>query len=372
MSSRRVRRAESDRGRSPAQAQQQVEPNVQALMKQISDVVIQRLDIKYAEKWPKEYDQYLACPFRRRNPDRYAHVLDYACTGHGFKNIADLRDHIKRVHSDKYGCSECKERYQCRDNSFAATEKKHKDECKQGAKGLLDVSHFKPEWMTPEEDRRYFKLDFRRMSGLNAEEQYFKICEAIWPGFSSRGLNIWSKPGDTVAKCHLAEVLQDPDLLAQFLGPLAEIAASRHGAGAGTGIQLLDGRHDQMSDFYSTETAQLMMFNGGTHNSNNGMFVPDFSDQSQWTYADSTQDELHQLGRIALPEVYTDKGTKDSAYESYETEDDRLMIEPPMSTSIFDGEYNYLSDLAVRGELQRELYLVDEFNDLDIHMGVDA
>ena len=100
------------------------------------------------------------------------------------------RDHIKRVHSDKYGCSECKERYQCRDNSFAATEKKHKDECKQVAKGLLDVSHFKPEWMTPEEDRRYFKLDFRRMSGLNAEEQYFKICEAIWPGFSSRGLNI--------------------------------------------------------------------------------------------------------------------------------------------------------------------------------------
>lgn len=112
------------------------------------------------------------------------------------------------------------------------------------------------------------------------------------------------------------------------------------------------------------------MFNGGTHNSNNGMY--DFSDLSQWTYADdSTQVQLDRLSHIPMPAVWTHKGTKDSAYESYETEDDRLMIEPPMSTAILDsplGEYNFLSGLAP-GELHRDLFLGDEFNDLEIQMG---
>lgn len=104
--------------------------------------------------------------------------------------LTSFRDHIKRVHSDRYGCSNCKERYQCRDKYLAEQERKHKDECKYAKKGRVEVSDFKPEWMTPGEDKRYFKLDFRRMVGLKVEDQYLKICEAIWPRFDSEGLNI--------------------------------------------------------------------------------------------------------------------------------------------------------------------------------------
>lgn len=88
-SSKRTRRAESDRGRSPIPGQGEVD--LRALFKQFSDTVIKKLDHKNAAKWPKEYETYLACPFRRRNPARYANVLDCACTGYGFKDIADLR-----------------------------------------------------------------------------------------------------------------------------------------------------------------------------------------------------------------------------------------------------------------------------------------
>lgn len=88
-SSKRTRRAESDRGRSPVPGQN--DHDLMTLFKQFSDTVIRKLDNRAAEKWPKEYETYLACPFRRHNPARYANVLDCACTGYGFKDIADLR-----------------------------------------------------------------------------------------------------------------------------------------------------------------------------------------------------------------------------------------------------------------------------------------
>jgi hypothetical protein len=46
--------------------------------------------------------------------------------------------------------------------------------------------------MSPEDDARYFRLDFRRKSykGSSEEdkqhEQYWEICKAIWPEYESR------------------------------------------------------------------------------------------------------------------------------------------------------------------------------------------
>lgn len=94
------------------------------------------------------------------------------------------------MHSDRYGCSNCRERYQCRDKHLPEQERKHRDECKHSKKGRVEVSHFKPEWMTAGQDKRYFKLDFRKSVGLSQRDQYLQICDAIWPGFSREGLDI--------------------------------------------------------------------------------------------------------------------------------------------------------------------------------------
>ena len=112
-------------------------------------------------------------------------------------NQQNYRDHIKRVHSARYGCHRCKERYQCRDNTLAETDKKHKKSCKYANKEPLRLNDYKPEWMTPEEDKRYFAIDFRKKdtkSPPTLEDQYLRICVAIWPNFDSQNINICKPP----------------------------------------------------------------------------------------------------------------------------------------------------------------------------------
>jgi hypothetical protein len=57
----------------------------------LGDIIIRQLDSDMNRQWPREFDNHLACPFQRVDPQRYLNVKDFACTGYGFKDIADLR-----------------------------------------------------------------------------------------------------------------------------------------------------------------------------------------------------------------------------------------------------------------------------------------
>lgn len=54
---------------------------------------------------------------------------------------------------------------------------------------MAEVSQNKPEVMSPDQDKRYFQLDFRRAKGYSPEDkqcaQYWDICKAIWPEYAS-------------------------------------------------------------------------------------------------------------------------------------------------------------------------------------------
>lgn len=101
------------------------------------------------------------------------------------------RDHIKRAHSSKYGCHYCKERFQGRDNAVEDAAKSHRKKCKWYLnKRESEVSQYKPEVMSPDQDKRYFQLDFRRSKAYSPEDkqnaQYWDICKAIWPEYASQ------------------------------------------------------------------------------------------------------------------------------------------------------------------------------------------
>jgi hypothetical protein len=69
--------------------------------------------------------------------------------------------------------------------------KTHKKKCKWYAAGrVAEVSQHKPEVMSPEQDKLYFQLDFRRSKGYSPEDkqyaQYWDICKAIWPEYASQ------------------------------------------------------------------------------------------------------------------------------------------------------------------------------------------
>jgi hypothetical protein len=188
-SSKRARRADSDRSRSPRPDS----PSAAAIQQMLQDYKESVIRMVLTESPRAEAaENALPCPFQRRNPYRYAHVKDPACNGRGFKDIADLRDHIKRAHSSKYGCHYCKDRFQGRDNQIDDTARSHRERCKRFAKREVDeVSRSKPEVMSPEDDARYFRLDFRRKSYKGSSqdkqhEQYWEICKTIWPEYENR------------------------------------------------------------------------------------------------------------------------------------------------------------------------------------------
>jgi hypothetical protein len=124
---------------------------------------------------------------------------------------------------------------------------KHKSQCKSASsRRKVELSNFKPDWMTSEQDKRYFAVDFRKKVGLPVEEQYARICEAIWPNLDTRGLNIrkssylphhsrsnayvyilGSRPGDMVSKGLLTMAMNSSSLLAEvktFLSTGCDVA----------------------------------------------------------------------------------------------------------------------------------------------------
>ncbi|KAK8064946.1 hypothetical protein PG994_007584 [Apiospora phragmitis] len=127
----------------------------------------------------------LACPFVKHNPGRYAYVVN-SCTETGFKDVGSLRDHIKRVHSRKYGCTEChSHRFNCGKKQLGAAKAKHQSqkECKESKQKRQDRGDAsEPEWMTEEQEREYDKLDLRRSRLDNLEESFREIYTHLWPG----------------------------------------------------------------------------------------------------------------------------------------------------------------------------------------------
>lgn len=60
---------------------------------------------KGGSDFPDRFQQRrLKCPFYQRHPDKYTKA---ACRGSGFVDMAKLKDHIKRVHTQPLRCSRC-------------------------------------------------------------------------------------------------------------------------------------------------------------------------------------------------------------------------------------------------------------------------
>ncbi|KAH8886966.1 hypothetical protein GQ53DRAFT_330096 [Thozetella sp. PMI_491] len=159
--------------------------------------IMEKLREKLRESWPEEYKECVRCPFSAKDPKRYDMVKDNACTEWGFKDIADLKDHIKRKHSFKYGCEKCGKRFHGRDRDLVKLSQKHEKECTlRTSQAVYTPSYLEPEVMNPEQDK-VLDVDFRKSEfrGLknNMEEQYWVLCQKIWPDIQ-RGDFVICKP----------------------------------------------------------------------------------------------------------------------------------------------------------------------------------
>ncbi|KAK8000028.1 hypothetical protein PG990_012628 [Apiospora arundinis] len=131
----------------------------------------------------------LACPFLKHDPERYAFVKN-SCTVTGFKDVGSLRDHIKRVHSRKFGCTECFDhRFNCAKGKLKAAKFKHQalEECKESKMKReqstgADVEAAEPvEWMSEEQEKDYDILDLRKTRQNNPKESFREIYTHLWP-----------------------------------------------------------------------------------------------------------------------------------------------------------------------------------------------
>ncbi|KAK6820643.1 hypothetical protein PG995_003705 [Apiospora arundinis] len=143
-------------------------------------------DYVIANSPPAQDSNSLACPFLKHDPKRYAYVKN-SCTETGFKDVGSLRDHIKRVHSRKFGCTECfTHRFNCAKKKLNATKVKHQsqDECRDLTKKRVEngITAAEPvEWMSEEQEREYEKLDLRKTRQSTPEESFREIYTHLWP-----------------------------------------------------------------------------------------------------------------------------------------------------------------------------------------------
>ncbi|KAK8851538.1 hypothetical protein PGQ11_014017 [Apiospora arundinis] len=128
----------------------------------------------------------LACPFLKHDPGRYASVIN-SCTITGFKDVGSLRDHIKRVHSRKFGCTECfNHRFNCAKGKLKAAKIKHQalEECKESKtkrEKSTEADVDTAEWMSEEQERDYEILDLRKARQNNLKESFREIYTHLWP-----------------------------------------------------------------------------------------------------------------------------------------------------------------------------------------------
>ncbi|KAH3958647.1 hypothetical protein HBI56_208600 [Parastagonospora nodorum] len=111
----------------------------------------------------------LKCPFYQRQPDRYNKA---ACRGSGFVDMAKLKDHIKRVHTQPLRCSRCWTEMEC--------EEAYSDHLQQE-----NICDRRPE---PQEDRirpqLLKRLDFKKVpysNARNVEEKWRILFKVLFP-----------------------------------------------------------------------------------------------------------------------------------------------------------------------------------------------
>jgi hypothetical protein len=111
----------------------------------------------------------LKCPFYQRQPDRYNKA---ACRGSGFVDMAKLKDHIKRVHTQPLRCSRCWVEMEC--------EEAYSDHLQQE-----NICDRRPE---PQDDRirpqLLKRLDFKKVpysNARNVEEKWRILFKVLFP-----------------------------------------------------------------------------------------------------------------------------------------------------------------------------------------------
>ncbi|KAH4596532.1 hypothetical protein HBI24_231450 [Parastagonospora nodorum] len=111
----------------------------------------------------------LKCPFYQRQPDRYNKA---ACRGSGFVDMAKLKDHIKRVHTQPLRCSRCWMEMEC--------EEAYSDHLQQE-----NICDRRPE---PQDDRirpqLLKRLDFKKVpysNARNVEEKWSILFKVLFP-----------------------------------------------------------------------------------------------------------------------------------------------------------------------------------------------
>ncbi|KAI0118570.1 hypothetical protein F4776DRAFT_634648 [Hypoxylon sp. NC0597] len=141
----------------------------------------------------EEHKEYLACPFWKHNPNRYIRVKNACTEGMGFKDIAKLTEHIKRVHCLWNGCERCRKRfYTCRMEDVDEEKRKHMANCTKPEKKLTDAD---PEWMDEAQDAEFRRLNFKRDKG-DPSHCYRKICCALWgPDYQNFFPEPYHQPG---------------------------------------------------------------------------------------------------------------------------------------------------------------------------------
>ncbi|KAI5867228.1 hypothetical protein GGS23DRAFT_166654 [Durotheca rogersii] len=122
-------------------------------------------------------DENLACPFWKHNPLRYK-LVNNACTdGIGFKDIGKLMEHMRRVHSGRFGCPKCRKRFtKCKIEDVDREKAKHN--CCSAERDETSKDH-EPEWMDKDQEAKFQRLNFQRDKGP-PQECWNKICEALF------------------------------------------------------------------------------------------------------------------------------------------------------------------------------------------------
>ncbi|PSN71693.1 hypothetical protein BS50DRAFT_569340 [Corynespora cassiicola Philippines] len=125
---------------------------------------------KKKEKGPQRAIRRLKCPFYQRQPEKYQKG---ACKGEGFTDLAKLKDHIKRRHTQPLKCVRC---WSIMESAEQMSEHLQKD----------DICAKKPE---PQDDRirqqLLKQLDFKKApysKAKNVEEKWEIMFKELFPG----------------------------------------------------------------------------------------------------------------------------------------------------------------------------------------------
>ncbi|KAF2792877.1 hypothetical protein K505DRAFT_418159 [Melanomma pulvis-pyrius CBS 109.77] len=111
----------------------------------------------------------LKCPFYQRQPEKYARA---ACRGEGFADMAKLKDHIKRVHTQPLRCSRCWQEMKSDDAYMKHLQKE--TICKKGLEPLDD--RIRPQMLK--------NLDFKKVPyahARNTEEKWKILYSVLFP-----------------------------------------------------------------------------------------------------------------------------------------------------------------------------------------------